>query len=250
MNDESSEHTSSVQLLQSSEIAQEIIAAPCDSAPPPRLGALDIVEAFTSLRHELKLQVRSGRELQQSLAESLQRLEQRISVQQTAPIVTGPPDDSRKLAEAIAEIEESLQRAIEMIGQQPPLTSLQAGLMAHIDEALANASWLAKSFSGKLIAELRTAIAESVNEFSSPSETLNSAHHGLNLMLARVHRLMQHTSLERIEVLRRPFDAEIMRAIDMVEAPGVPSAHVAEQLRPVYLWRGQLLRYADVRLAK
>ena len=29
------------------------------------LGALDIVEAFTALRQELKLQVRSGREMQQ-----------------------------------------------------------------------------------------------------------------------------------------------------------------------------------------
>ncbi|MEZ6074200.1 MAG: hypothetical protein R3C56_00565 [Pirellulaceae bacterium] len=41
------------------------------------LGAIDIVEAFTSLRHELKLQVRSGRDLQQALDGRLQQIEQR-----------------------------------------------------------------------------------------------------------------------------------------------------------------------------
>ena len=35
------------------------------------LGATDIVEAFTALRHELKLQVRAGRELTGGLAQVL-----------------------------------------------------------------------------------------------------------------------------------------------------------------------------------
>ena len=61
---------------------------------------------------------------------------------------------------------------------------------------------------------------------------------------------MQHCKIERVDVLRQAFDAEIMRAVDVIEAPNISSAHVAEQIRPAYLWQGKVLCYADVRLAK
>ena len=73
---------------------------------------------------------------------------------------------------------------------------------------------------------------------------------GFELLLARVRRQMQQCEIERVDVLRQIFDAETMNAIDVIDVPAVPSSHVAEQLRPAYLWRGNLLRCAEVRLAK
>ena len=93
-------------------------AAEATEHPFELLGAMDIVEAFTTLRHELKLQVRGGRELQQSLQDTFIRLEQRIASQPTSQSENGA-SESRKMAEAIADIEESLQRAIESVVQRP-----------------------------------------------------------------------------------------------------------------------------------
>ena len=38
-----------------------------------------------------------------------------------------------------------------------------------------------------------------------------------------------------------------MRVIELVDAPGVPPETVVEEIRPGYVWRGQVVRYAEVR---
>ena len=82
------------------------------------------------------------------------------------------------------------------------------------------------------------------------SSAENAAVEGLNLVLARFRRTMHEQQIERIDVLGRAFDGETMNAIGMAESADYPSGHVAEQISPCYRWRGQLLHYADVRVAK
>ena len=72
---------------------------------------------------------------------------------------------------------------------------------------------------------------------------------GLNMVLARLRRMMREQSIERLDVQGEPFDAETMHAIGSVAATDCPSGHVAEQMTPAYRWRGKLLRFADVRVA-
>ncbi len=214
------------------------------------LGAVDIVEAFTALRHELKLQVRGGRELQQLLQDRLQRIEQRVTVQQAQTSSVPVSDESRQLAEAVAEMEESLQRALEAFAQPPSSAKPPASLFDQFDRAVLQASWTARIFAGHLLQELRGMIEQFASQSERRYETLNSTRRGLELLLARVHRLMQQCEIRRVDVLHQTFDAETMHAVDVVDAPSVLSEHVAEQLRPGYLWRGRLLRFADVRLAR
>lgn len=245
----------------------------------PLLGALDIVEAFTSLRHELKLQVRSGRDLQQSLDERLQHIEQRLD-EQVALVsrIESPPSvpqalgsaggdqrllaQSRQLAEALAEIEENLQRAVETLSSPlaetaPPSgpANPQAELLVQFDRIVAEASWMGRLLARPLLAPLRRIIESELqqptSEIADPArERLEVSGRGLQLLLQRVHRLMEGCEVVRQDVLGQAFDAETMRAIDVVSADSVPSMHVAEQLRPLYLWQGQVLKYANVRLAK
>jgi hypothetical protein len=214
------------------------------------LGAVDIVEAFTSLRHELKLQVRSGRELQQSLHDSLQRIEQRLASQQAHTGASSLSDESRPLAEAVTEIEESLERTLGTLTRQSPPPCALVNLLDRFDHAATRASWTARRFAGSLLEEVREIIAQSASQSRERDEALDSAHRGLELLHARVHRLMQQCDIRRVDVLHQPFDAEVMHAVDLIDAPSVPSSHVAQQLRPAYVWRGTILRYADVRLAK
>lgn len=245
----------------------------------PLLGALDIVEAFTSLRHELKLQVRSGRDLQQALDERLQHIEQRLGEQVAlvSRIDSAPPvpqasataggdqrliAETRQLAEALAEIEENLQRAVETLGSPLAATAQPSGplnplaeLLAQFDRVVGEASWMVKLLARPLLARLRGLIESEAQKPTSAivdpaRERLEVSGRGLELLLQRVHRLMEGCQVVRQDVLGQAFDAETMRAIDVVSAESVPSMHVAEQLRPLYLWQGQVLKYADVRLAK
>jgi hypothetical protein len=211
------------------------------------LGAVDIVEAFTSLRHELKLQVRGGRELQQSLQDSLLRLEQRVVTSPAVANANSSPE-IRKMAEAIADIEESLQRAIESIIQKPATVRSQSNVLSRYDAFLSKAPWLARVFASRWFEDLRAEIAHSL-ESERKSSTHDATHRGLELLAARVHRLMKQFEIERVNVLHQVFDAETMNAIDVIVDPSVPSTHVAQQLRPLYRWRNSTLRCAEVRVA-
>lgn len=212
------------------------------------LGAMDIVEAFTALRHELKLQVRGGRELQQSLLESVQRLEQKVATPPVAVVATSAPE-SRKMAEAIADIEESLQRAIESIVKKPAAARTEDNLLTRFDEMVSKAPWIAKAFAGKWLEDLRATLAHSITSEVPSDAVQDSNHRGLELLLARVHRLMKQCEIDRVNVLHQAFDAETMNAVDMIVDPTVPSTHVAQQLRPLYRWRNMTLRCAEVRIA-
>ena len=243
--------------MASSLVKQEETPRPVEiPRPVEMLGALDIVEAFTALRQELKLQVRSGREMQQSLSEAMQRLEQRVEQRVEQGIVAAQssnasaPSEGRKLAEAIADIDESLQRAVESLTQNVRVPSEKPTWLASFDRLVARAPWLARKFAARTFAEIRAILVQAEQAFLSAEKLPSTVIQGFELLMARVHRQMQQCEIERVDVLRQPFDAEVMNAIDVIDAPGVTSSHVAEQLRPAYRWRGSLLRYAEVRLAK
>ncbi len=235
---ETSQISSAVSLDRQTEIALEPTFE--------RLGAADIVEAFTILRHEIKLQVRGGRELQQSLQEGLQRLEQRIA---TPPAVAESVPENRKMAEAIAEIEESLHRAIESIVQLPAMAPSENNILHRYDQMVSRAPWIAKTFAGKWLEGLRAGLAQSISAAKQTEPTQDATYRGLDLLLARVHRLMKQCDIERVNVLHQPFDSETMNAIGLIADPSIPSTHVAQQLRPLYRWRNNTLRCAEVRIA-
>jgi molecular chaperone GrpE len=214
------------------------------------LGAVHIVEAFTALRHELKLQVRSGRELQQSWVDSVKLLEQRLATLQPLQVSGGSAESERELAEALAEVEESLQRAVETIARQDQAAATESELLKDFDAAVAAAPWLARQFAGGLLRDLRARIMQSGDQQRSSQAQAQTIRQGLELLLARVHRLMRQCQMERVDVLQQPFNADWMHAVDVIEAGTVPASHVAEQLRPAYRWRGKILRCAQVRIAR
>jgi molecular chaperone GrpE len=212
---------------------------------------MDIVAAFTALRHELKLQVRNGRALQEELTASLERLAERLGSQLAVATPRMPVDESRKLAEALSEIEESLHRAVQTLaGPVLPRGDAGDGLLERFDRAASQASWPVRVFAKRFVRELRGLIESSASQMEQMREVHERTRRGLELLLQRVHRQMQRCQIERVDVLHQPFDAETMHAVDVIEAGVVPSAHVAEQLRPAYRWQGKILRPADVRIAR
>jgi molecular chaperone GrpE len=73
---------------------------------------------------------------------------------------------------------------------------------------------------------------------------------GYGLMQNRLRRVMQAEGIERIDCLGRQVDPELMIVIEVVDDPDVPSHTVIEELRRGYLWRGRVVRHAEVKAAR
>jgi molecular chaperone GrpE len=246
------------------EVGREVPSAPERPAshdePEQRLGVLEIVEAFTALRHELKLQVRGGRDLQTELADRFQRLEQELTQQTNvlakmattgAGTSSGASDDeARQLAEVVAELEESLQRAIEALADSLSDETVDAEPRGAMEQHCRTAPWFVRVFARGWLAELQEKCQADVTTDSPMQNACEQVRRGLELLLQRVHRQMRQCEIERLNVLHQPFDANAMRAIDVVDHRSVPSGHVVDQLRPAYRRKGKIFRYAEVRVAK
>lgn len=252
------------------------------------LGAADIVAAFTALRHEIKLQVRAARDLTGDLDGLLDRclerhlagvagrfdhLESALRTSARQPAVAGS-EQARKLAEALTEIEETLERAIGAFGTQ--IADIDALAMGFVGEAVGHdgapanhefeeewrgsvrkAPWVVRMLAPRFVRRLEHLFEQARTRAGRAEEVaraavlaLADAGQGLELLLVRTRRLMDQAGIRRLDVLHEPFDADRMRAIDIVEDTAVPDGHVAEQLRPGYLLNGTVLRAAEVRVAR
>lgn len=268
--------------------------------PSDLIGSADIVAAFTALRHELKLQVRAGRDLSSGLEgvvtgcldRRLEDLTERLSRMETAihAVATGGKawpaagsmDAVRPLAIAVAEIEESLERAVAALTDEARTVgclamdtdeetdqknndSEPADPAADWDSCLAESPWLVRILAAPLVGRLRQIFdshvqraADDGEPAASPAQeavvaaatSLADAGQGLELALVRTRRLMEQAGMRRIDVLYEPFDAEQMRAIDVSEDSAVPQGHVAKQFRPGYLLHGTVLRPAEVGVSR
>jgi len=252
------------------------------------LGATDIVAAFTALRHEIKLQVRAARDLTSDLDGLLDRclerhlagvagrfdhLESTLRTLSRQPAVGGG-EQARRLAEALTEIEDSMERAAGVVSTQAAeIDALAAGfggeavgdhgtpakhdLAADWRGSVGAAPWLIRMLAPRFVRRLqhlfdqaRTRAGRAEDVARAAALALADARQGLELLLVRTRRLMEQVGIRRLDVLHEPFDADRMRAIDVVEDSAVPDGHVAEQLRPGYLLHGTVIRAAEVLVAR
>ncbi|HTN04268.1 nucleotide exchange factor GrpE [Planctellipticum variicoloris] len=225
---------------------------PCGETPsrdeaPPQFGAVDIVEAFTAMRHEWRGQTKESRALAeqiQAAVTNLQSLESKLLVR----AADSRPDDSaaaRQLALLIVETDHQLSRAVAAIAQWERNRRLREEADANaVDLYFAGMNGVARWFARPLL----TFVVEQRRVQSPAAE--NPAIEGLNLVLTRLRRAMNDRDIDRLDTEGSEFDANTMRAIGAVESVDCPSGHVVEQLAPAYRWQGRLLRFADVRVAK
>jgi molecular chaperone GrpE len=81
-------------------------------------------------------------------------------------------------------------------------------------------------------------------------ETENAWREGVRLTLRRIDRLLAERSIVAIETVGRPFDPRHAAAMSTVEDPTIADGIVVEEVRPGFLWRGELLRSAEVIVAR
>ncbi|WP_459557390.1 nucleotide exchange factor GrpE [Lacunimicrobium album] len=226
-----------------------------DNAPTnsvPQFGALDIVEAFTAMRHEWRGQTKESRLLTEKIDQAvtnIQALESKllasISEAKSGSRDSDESSKARALVMRVIETDQQLSRAISGIDQWEATRQVQAEAdrksVALFFESM---NWLARWFA-------RPFLNAVILQFSSQEKAAkNPAVEGLNLVLARLRRTMQEQGIERLDTLGQPFDANAMHAIGTLTETSYPAGHVAEQISPAYYWQGKILRFADVRIAR
>jgi molecular chaperone GrpE len=81
-------------------------------------------------------------------------------------------------------------------------------------------------------------------------DTRASKREGISMIVRRLERMLAERRVVPTEVLGRPFNPRIAAAVATVERPGVADGQVVEELRPGFLWNDDLLRPAEVIVAK
>jgi molecular chaperone GrpE len=215
----------------------------------PEFGLIDLVKEFTALRHELKLETKSSRMLQEQAESLLPPLRQAIEhFRSVAPREEQAAWNAGKaLAEGLATLDEALERGRSQIEKaRELLVDEQArALTSALDELFKSQSW----FRRRRFRQYHEQVMEVVRQDAQGPrrQWFESLLEGYGLMQNRLRRVMQAEDIERIECLGRQVDPELMIVVEVVDEPDVPAHTVIEELRRGYLWRGRVVRHAEVK---
>ena len=209
----------------------------------PQFGLLDVVEAFTAMRHEWRTQSKQNRDLAQSMQASTELLTRIESTLDQKLLATTGDGDLRKFISLVIDLDISLTRAVEATSESVVETN-KTELLANIRRKYEQSGFFGRLFSRKLYQQI-------VDEIQSESHIQpNATIEGVRLVLNRLRRMMSEQNLTRVETVGTPFDGETMKAISAVESSQADSGVVVQEIAPAYFHNGQLVRVAEVRVAK
>jgi molecular chaperone GrpE len=97
---------------------------------------------------------------------------------------------------------------------------------------------------------LRERQAQSRQAAARVAQLVASLITGYTMSLQRVERVLQQSGLEAIAATGLPFDPETMEVLEVIYEDGRTASAVIEEVRRGYVWRGQVFRFAQVRVAR
>ena len=222
--------------------------------PEPALDLSALLAPFVALRHEVNLQTRSSRAQLELNAQTLDQLRQSLDALRRPPPAT--EEQLRPVLKTLIDVHDALtlarREALRLRDSlpAPPLAALQPPAV-HVRLPFW-ARWLG------LQAKIEQALAP-LREWQPPAPPDDSARLrqqvdallvGYEMSLQRLQRALEQHSLERIACVGEPFDPETMEVAEVVRDPERGGTEVIGEVRPGYRWRGKLLRYAQVRVAR
>ena len=218
----------------------------------PEVGLYRLIEEFTALRHEVKLQTKGSRGLQEQAEALLPALRQ--AIEQFRAV--GPKEEQaaqsagRPLAEALADLDEALDRGrAEVLKARPRLAAEPAGTLgADLDALYARQPWFRRPWLRAYHEQVRDLV--DLREAEPRPGLAGALLEGYELTRARLGRALEAAQIRRIDCVGQPVDPERMAVVELVDAPDRPPGHVVDELRRGYTWRGRVLRFAEVRAAR
>ena len=212
-------------------------------------GLLRFVEEFTALRHELKLQTKSARGLQEQTEIIVRAMQEAIEQFRSVEANQAEAADraAKPLVEALVELDEALQRGRKVIetARQRILEDAAGRMHQQLDDLFRGQSllkrWLCRRWhraTRQICLEHATGIHRSIFE---------SLLEGYGLILNRLGRAMRKHEIYRMQCVGKPADPNSMTVVEVVDDPLQPPGLVVEEVRPGYYWKGKVLRFAEVR---
>jgi molecular chaperone GrpE len=227
---------------------------------------------FLALRHEVNLQTRAARNLQEQNAEILRQYGTALESVRTAggQPPQGRDEQVRSLVETLVELHDALARAGREVGRgedalAPLLEQACAVLEGQAQRPAAALpprelprSFLTRLFGGAVHEvpqrpaddDARDRAREACGGLQRVQKVLASLVAGYGMGLQRVERALARSGLQPISTVGRPFDPERMEAVEAVSGSGRPAGEVLEEVRRGYLYDGRVFRFAQVRVAK
>jgi molecular chaperone GrpE len=215
-------------------------------------GLIDLVEEFTALRQELKLETKSTRGLREqaeallaSLQQAMEHFRSVVPREEQAAWTAG-----KGLAEGLASLDEALDRGRTEIEKARVLLVDQAiqSLETDLGRLYKSQTWLNRRLFRRYHEQVMQCLLR--ERKGVRQQWFDSLLEGFGLMQSRLNRVMKEDHIERIECLSRQVDPDRMIVVEVVHDPDRPNNIVIEELRRGYLWKGRVLRYAEVRACK
>jgi molecular chaperone GrpE len=222
-----------------------------EESPAEPLGLARVIDEFTALKHEVKLQTRSARSLSDEAASVLNGLRDAIthfrsvaSKEDQALAAVGRP-----LAEALADVDDALGRAqAEAARVRARLVDAVSGAVADdLEAGLASLRWWQRLLVRRRWRAAAAAIRRAAEE--ATCAMVDPLLCGFEMIHARLRRQMQREQVVYVPCVGRPVDPERMTVVGLVDGSTAPAGTVLDEIRRGYSWRGGVLRYAEVRAA-
>jgi molecular chaperone GrpE len=212
-----------------------------------------LVEEFTALRHEVNLQTRSSRTLEDQSKTLLPALEQAMEALRSVEPKEAQAawTAGKSLAGVLADLDEALGRGRQQTERAAAqlLDEPRDEMLAGLDAWHARQSWLARWWHGGYYRRLREHAA-SLPPPDQRRTLLAALADGYRLVQRRLAQSLAAEEIDRIETDGEPVDPERMIVVDIVETDEEPGGLVYEEVRPGYTWKGRLLRSAEVRATR
>jgi len=216
---------------------------------PPPVGLYQLVEEFTALRQELKLQTKSSRNLAEQSETTLKAMQEAIELFRSvdAKESQAARRATRPLIQSLLDLDEALQRGRTVIetARRRILEDLAGDLRDQLDDLFSRQPpwrrWLCRRWhetAGQLILQ-RAALGH--------RQVFDSLIEGYGLILGRLKRIMKKEGVYRIQCLGKPVNPNTMTVVEAVDDPMQPPGVVVEEVRPGYYWKNKVIRFAEVR---
>ncbi len=215
----------------------------------PAAGLLQLVEAFTALRHEIKLHTRGTRNLEAMVEQSLNGLETASREFRSVQAKEREAGEraARPVVDTLIGLDEGILRAARafrltcdrITGSSP--VRIQECLDQTYRALPAWRRWLNRRW----YTELRTAVTDSVQQALVPD--FASLMQGFEQIQLRLNRALQDLGIVRMNEPGGLVDPSRMTVIEVIESDELPAETVTEVVRPGYSLAGQVVRFAEVR---
>ncbi|MFW6169899.1 MAG: nucleotide exchange factor GrpE [Planctomycetota bacterium] len=222
------------------------------NTPPPTLpevGLLQMVEAFSAMRHEIKLYTKGARNLEGAVERSLEGLDAASRAFKSVQSKEQQAVDYAALpmVESLIELHESFLRAAPVLhAAYDQLTqAAPARLSEKLDQQLKNQWWWRRWMVRRWHARIRDMVYRGQAE--TAERELAGFREGFQLIQARLARALAESDIRRLDETGVTVDPTRMTVVELLTDSDLPPETVVEVVRPGYLWGSRVVRYAEVR---